>query len=145
MPSEVFDPRGAESYVTVRRAPRSEKTPLGVVHRRPQPEAGEKCGRTAAVTWPSIENSEYRIEKSIDEPRFLPRTERCQAPFTASADGRRSGPQDRLDLFPSRPGRDHGQGGGEAENTDPDQVAGQKRCHQTEDRRRLPDRKTDDD
>ena len=27
--------RGAESYLTVRRAPRSEKTPLGVVHRRP--------------------------------------------------------------------------------------------------------------
>ncbi len=35
--------RGAESYLTVRRAPRSEKTPLGVVHRRPQLKAGEKC------------------------------------------------------------------------------------------------------
>jgi len=34
-PSGVFDLRGAESYLTVRRAPRSEKTPLGVVHRRP--------------------------------------------------------------------------------------------------------------
>jgi hypothetical protein len=36
--------RGAESYLTVRRAHRSEKTPLGVVHRRPQQKAGEMCG-----------------------------------------------------------------------------------------------------
>ena len=35
---------GAESYLTVRRAPRSEKIPRGAVHRRPQLEAGEKCG-----------------------------------------------------------------------------------------------------
>ncbi len=40
----VFDPRGAEAYLTVRRAPRGEKTPLGVVPRRPQKKAGEKCG-----------------------------------------------------------------------------------------------------
>jgi len=44
VPSGVFDLRGAESYLTVRRAPRSEKTPLGMVHRRPQQKAGEKCG-----------------------------------------------------------------------------------------------------
>jgi len=42
VPSGVFDPRGAESYLTVRRAPRGEKTPLGAVHRRSQQEAGEK-------------------------------------------------------------------------------------------------------
>ena len=34
--------QGAECVLTVRRAPRGEKTPLGTVHRRPQPEAGEK-------------------------------------------------------------------------------------------------------
>jgi len=44
VPSGVFDLRGAESYLTVRRAPRSEKTPLGMAHRRPQQKAGEKCG-----------------------------------------------------------------------------------------------------
>jgi len=44
VPSGVFDLRGVESYLTVRRAPRSEKTSLGAVHRRPQQEAGEKCG-----------------------------------------------------------------------------------------------------
>jgi len=44
VPSGIFDLRGAESYLTVRRAPRSEKTPLGAVHRRLQQEAGEKCG-----------------------------------------------------------------------------------------------------
>ena len=44
VPSGVFDPRGAEAYSTVRRAPRGEKTPLGAVHRRPQQEAGEICG-----------------------------------------------------------------------------------------------------
>ena len=38
-----FDPRGAETYLTVRRASRSKKTPLGAVHRRPQQKAGEKC------------------------------------------------------------------------------------------------------
>ena len=36
--------QGAESYLTVRRAPRREKTLLGGVHRRPQHEAGETCG-----------------------------------------------------------------------------------------------------
>ncbi len=36
--------QGAESYLTVRRAPRGEKASLGAVHRRPQQEAGEKCG-----------------------------------------------------------------------------------------------------
>ena len=44
MLSGVFDLRGAESYLTVRRAPRSEKTPLGAVHRRPQQAIGEICG-----------------------------------------------------------------------------------------------------
>jgi hypothetical protein len=34
--SGVFDPRGAEAYLTVRRAPRGEKAPLSAVHRRPQ-------------------------------------------------------------------------------------------------------------
>jgi len=37
-------PRGAERVLAVRRAPRGEKTPLGVVHRRPQQKAGEKYG-----------------------------------------------------------------------------------------------------
>ena len=41
--------RGAESYLTVRRAPRGEKTPLGAVHRRPQQEAGEICGLKHSV------------------------------------------------------------------------------------------------
>jgi len=44
VPSGVFDLRCIESYFTVRRARRSEKTTLGAVHRRPQQEAGEKCG-----------------------------------------------------------------------------------------------------
>ncbi len=44
VPSWVFDPRGAEAYLTVRRAPGGEKTQLGAVHRRPQQTAGEKCG-----------------------------------------------------------------------------------------------------
>jgi len=44
VPGGVCDPRGAEAYLTVRRAPRGEETPLGAVHRRPQQEAGEKCG-----------------------------------------------------------------------------------------------------
>ena len=43
MPSGVFDPRGAEAYSTVRRAPRGEKTLLGAVHRRPQQTVGEIC------------------------------------------------------------------------------------------------------
>jgi hypothetical protein len=49
VPSGVFDLRGAESYLTVRRAPRSEKTPLGVVHRRLQQIAGEICGLGLAL------------------------------------------------------------------------------------------------
>jgi len=36
--------QGADSYLTVRGAPRGEKTPLGAMYRRPQPEAGEICG-----------------------------------------------------------------------------------------------------
>ncbi len=44
VPSGVYDPRGAESYLTVHRAPRGEKTPLGAVHRWPQQKVGEKCG-----------------------------------------------------------------------------------------------------
>ena len=44
----VLDPRGAEAYLEVRRAPRGEKTNLGAVHRRPQQEAGEICGLTPA-------------------------------------------------------------------------------------------------
>jgi hypothetical protein len=36
--------RDAESYSTVRRASRCEKTPLGMTHRWPQQEVGEKCG-----------------------------------------------------------------------------------------------------
>jgi len=43
VPSGVFDPRGAERVLVVRRAPRGEKTPLGAVHRRPQQKAGEIC------------------------------------------------------------------------------------------------------
>jgi len=41
--SGVFDPRGAERVLTVRRAPRGEKTPLGAVHRHPQQKVGEIC------------------------------------------------------------------------------------------------------
>ena len=44
VPSGVINPRGAESYSTVRRAPRGEKAPLGRVHSRPQQEAGEMSG-----------------------------------------------------------------------------------------------------
>ena len=44
MPGGVFDLRGAQSYLIVRRARRCEKMPLGMVHRRPQQKAGEKCG-----------------------------------------------------------------------------------------------------
>jgi endonuclease-3 len=50
VPSGVSDPRGAESYLKVRRAPRGEKTPLGAVHRRPQQKAGEKCGSVSTRT-----------------------------------------------------------------------------------------------
>jgi len=42
--SGVFDLRDAESYSTVRRASRGEKTPLDAVHLRPQQKIGEKCG-----------------------------------------------------------------------------------------------------
>ncbi len=42
--SGVFDLRGAERVLAVRRAPRGEKTPLGAMHRRSQQEAGEICG-----------------------------------------------------------------------------------------------------
>jgi trimethylamine:corrinoid methyltransferase-like protein len=49
VPSGVFDPRGAESDSTVRRAHRGEKTLLGGVHRRPQQEAGEKCGLVEGI------------------------------------------------------------------------------------------------
>jgi len=38
VPSGVFDPRGAERVLAVRRASRGEKTPLGAVHRRSQQE-----------------------------------------------------------------------------------------------------------
>ena len=44
VPSGVFDPRGAERVLAVRRAPRGEKRPLGAVHRRAQQEAGEIRG-----------------------------------------------------------------------------------------------------
>jgi hypothetical protein len=44
VPGGVFDLRGAESYFTVRRALRSEKTTPGAVHRWPQQKTGEKCG-----------------------------------------------------------------------------------------------------
>ena len=49
VPSEVFDLRGAESYLTVRRAHRGEKTPMGAVHRRPQQKAGEISGLNAGI------------------------------------------------------------------------------------------------
>ncbi len=42
--SGVYDPRGADSYLTVRGAPRGEKTPLSAVHRRPQQKTGEIGG-----------------------------------------------------------------------------------------------------
>ena len=46
VPSGVCDLRGADSYSTVRGAPRGEKTPLGALHRRPQQKVGEICGLT---------------------------------------------------------------------------------------------------
>jgi hypothetical protein len=49
LPSGVFDPRGAERVLEVRRAPRGEKTPLGTMHRRSQQEAGEICGLDSVV------------------------------------------------------------------------------------------------
>ncbi len=48
-PGWVFDPRGAESYPTVRRAPRGEKPPLGGAQRRPLQEAGERGGLESGV------------------------------------------------------------------------------------------------
>jgi hypothetical protein len=63
VPSGVFDPRGAESYFTVRRAPRGEKTPLGAVHRWPQQKAGEKCGLR-----PSGHPDEWRKENAARGP-----------------------------------------------------------------------------
>jgi hypothetical protein len=44
VPRVVFDPRGAEAHLTVRRAPRGEKTAMGAVHRASRPEAGESSG-----------------------------------------------------------------------------------------------------
>jgi len=44
VPSGVFDLRGADSYLKVRRAPGSEKKPLDAVHRWTEQKAGEKCG-----------------------------------------------------------------------------------------------------
>ena len=51
VPSGVSDPRGAETYSTVRRAPRGEETPPGGVHRRPQQDAGEIYGLSADTTF----------------------------------------------------------------------------------------------
>jgi len=44
VPRGVCDLRGADAYLTVRGAPRGEKTLLGAVHRRPQQKVGEICG-----------------------------------------------------------------------------------------------------
>ena len=49
--SGVFDPRGAEPYLTVRRAPRGEETALGAAHRRPQQEASEIYGLGLRSEW----------------------------------------------------------------------------------------------
>ena len=50
--SGVYDLRGAERVLAVRRAPRGEKTPLGAAHRRPQQKASEICGLIAGlVLW----------------------------------------------------------------------------------------------
>jgi len=78
VPSAVFDPRGAESYSTVRRVPRGEKTPLGAVHRRPQQEAGEICGLdrsccdlvdTARVRFVELNDRVIRWYVATGEPR----------------------------------------------------------------------------
>ena len=76
MPSGVFDPRGAEAYLTVRRAPRGEKTSLRGMHRRPQQETGEKCGlvggRDIVVRCrPSDEGGADRVAQSSCAEWFL--------------------------------------------------------------------------
>jgi len=58
VPSGVFDLRDAESYSTVRRASRWEKTALGAVYCRPQQEAGEKCG----LAQPAVHHDEKVVE-----------------------------------------------------------------------------------
>ena len=47
---EQFDPRGAESYLTVRGAPRGEKTLQSAVHRRPQQKTRGICGLAPILT-----------------------------------------------------------------------------------------------
>jgi len=49
--------QGAERVLAVRRAPRGEKTPLGVMHRRSQQEAGEICGLTSQA----VQNSDCDV------------------------------------------------------------------------------------
>ena len=66
VPSGVFDPRGAESYSTVRRAHRGEKTLLGGVYRRPQQEAGENCGLRSCG---SLSNNRGRRSPSLTRPQ----------------------------------------------------------------------------
>jgi hypothetical protein len=66
-------------YLTVRRAARCEKTPLGAVHRRPQQEAGEKCGLVFLEQRDVIlkhdegrerRRGEYRQNHSADDDRY---------------------------------------------------------------------------
>ena len=90
MPSGVFDLRGAERVLEVRRAPRGEKTPLGAMHRRPQQKAGEigglnrvwcaQPGRRGEVYARQYEMSEDRPPEALGEIEVLPISavvERC--------------------------------------------------------------------
>lgn len=74
MPSGGFDPTGAESYSTVRRAHGGEKTPLGTVHRRSQQTVGGICalavpiviGLTLGVTACGVNETVFARVGSVD-------------------------------------------------------------------------------
>jgi hypothetical protein len=65
VPGGVFDSRRAESYLTVRRALRGEKTSLGGVHRRPQQKAGDQCGLTVHQVF-DLRLAEIRVCRDHD-------------------------------------------------------------------------------
>ena len=57
-------PEGAEAYFKVWRAPRGEKMPVGVMHRRPSQKAGEICGKYR----PAISRSAGILENPLSLP-----------------------------------------------------------------------------
>jgi len=100
--SGVFNLRGAESYLTVRRAPRSEKTPLGAVHRRPQQEAGEICGLGRTIA------SDANVRRDVTAQRpALSKSAGLATPQPLLADGHRLPSQERRGARRNRraPGR----------------------------------------